>query len=198
MKFYFAKPVFFLLIPAIVSCSSNVESTTTQDTIQVKNDSPKHETEGVATPAPVSLKDMSIDENTMITGRKLFTSRQLNNEEVKLFSIETIDTGAPEDDCTYHIVDTLFSGNDIKILLIGRVYTEENIIWALVYDKNNNLLDNKQVYYDNSEGAMSVQSSISNNSLTIKSINDYGATDEERERTEVYSLNELNRFVKQN
>src|SRR5512132_4398393 len=123
MKFYFAKPVFFLVASVIVSCNSNVESTTTQDTIQVKSDSSTYETEPVATPAPISLKNMSIDENTIITGRKLFTSRQLNNEEVTLFSIETVDAGAPEDDCTYHIVDTLFLGDDIKILLIGRVYT---------------------------------------------------------------------------
>lgn len=197
MNFYFTKPVIFLLASVIIiSCNSTVESTTTQDIIQ-ETDTPKYETEPIATPAPVSLKDILIDENTMITGKKLFTSRQLNNEEIKLFSIETIDAGAPEDDCAYHIVDTLFSGNEVKIFLIGRVYTEENIIWALVYDKNNKLIDNKQVYYDNSEGAMGVQSAISNNSLTIKSVNDYGETDEEKERTEVYSLNESNKFVKQ-
>jgi len=197
MKFYFKRSATVLpVLVLMIACNSPVENTAGQDTNELKTETIDYTKSTVEKTETIVLKDISLTEKTMIEGKKLSNAKQLDNEQIKLLSIEAIDTGAPGNDCTYHIIDTLFAGSDLKVLLIGRAYTEENIIWAAVYDKNNDLIDNKQIYYDNSEGALSIGSEISKNAITVKTLNDYAETDAGKQKTEIYFLNEANKFTK--
>ena len=135
-----------------------------------------------STPEPVKetvivqtlLKDARLNEKTMVSNKILAKSHKLSGEEFASLSVRSLDsTAGSENAFIYHLVDTLFSNNNIKVFLIGREYESENIVWIAVYNGQGKLLDHKQVYYDNAEGFLLIESSITNNQLSITTQNDF-------------------------
>lgn len=150
-----------------------------------------------AVPVKPTLKETVLNEKTLITGKKLYNSGTVGPDEFKSLSIRNIDsTGGDENGFRYHIVDTLFSGPDSKVLLIGREYESENYVWIAVFDNNNKLIDHKTVYYDNAEGFMSVESGIRNNLISITTINEYAENEKGKKVTGIFQLDGNNKIVK--
>jgi hypothetical protein len=153
--------------------------TVTMNEVLVKNDE------------PVPLKNVSLH---IGVNEILARSKRLNDTAQKLYSVMAMDS-VPANEFRYHLFDTLFWGSQVKLLLIGREYIEENIIWAASYDANNNLIDHLRVYYENSEGYIAVTSEIYNNSIIL-----YDQPDEEgeaKQKPSIYKVNEHYKFVKQ-
>ena len=152
---------------------------------------------GVKAPGSINLKEMEISTKTIIDNGKLSGSRLLNTNELMLLSIPSIDsTAGSRSVFRYHLVDTLFSGSNLKVLLIGREYTEENILWIASYDRSSALLDHVEVYYDNAEGNLSIGCIVKNNSISVSKENVYAANSREANKTEVYLFDERDRLVK--
>ena len=142
---------------------------------------------------PIILKHVMLEKNVP---ERLSKSKILSSGEMKSFSIRTMDSVAA-DEFKYHFFDTLFSAPELKIVLLGREYVEENIIWVASYDSNNNLTDHLQVYYDNSEGFSTVLSEINNTLITVFDQPDEGDGDS-KQKPSLYSLNHEGKFIKLN
>lgn len=144
-----------------------------------------------------TLRETILNEKTFITEKKLHNSTKIDPAAFRSLSVRAIDsTGGDENGFRYHIVDTLFLGQNVKVLLIGREYESENYAWIAVYDGNDKLLDHKTVYYDNAEGFMSVETTIKNNLISITTFNEYAEKDKEKKITETFLINENNKIVK--
>ena len=183
-----------LLSCVFICCNTASEKSINSDSI--KNDSsiasndPATANNQKANDA-IILKHVILEKNVP---ERLSKSKILSGEEMKSFSILTMDSvGA--DEFKYHLFDTLFWAPQLKIILLGREYLEENIIWAACYDSNNNLTDHLRVYYDNSEGFSTVLSEINNNLITVFDQPDEG-NDESKQKPSLYSLNHEGKFVK--
>ena len=149
----------------------------------------------IATVPKTKLKEMVLNEKTVIADNRLHNSRKIGLTDYRSLSLKMIDsTAGDENGFSYHIVDTLLSGKDMKIVLIGREYESENFIWIAIYDGKDKLVDHKTVYYDNAEGFLSVETVIKNNQLTITTLNEYA--EQKNKLTEVYHLDENNKMVK--
>ena len=152
---------FFFLMLLVVSsgCGSSDDETSTRSSHQ-------HSVAGTPDtnqlPPAVVLKEMEVNSKTIDGDSKFFKSRVLNENEINRLSLRSIDTTGASNYATfkYHVVDTLFTNPRVTVLLIGREYTEENIVWLATYDTNSTLVDQLMVYYDNSEGSTQVGSVI--------------------------------------
>ncbi len=125
---------------------------------------------------PVVLKDAVLNEKNLISNHRLTKSVMIDAGQYKLLSVKAIDSTAAESNFKYHIIDSLFSGAGHTILLIGREYDTENIVWIAAYDDQHKLIDRRQVYYDNAEGFLSIETTIKNNKLIIHTRNDFDET----------------------
>ena len=145
MKRYWNTSIAILLL-VMLGCNTERQEQTSESTDNVKQDSV------VANiPEAVNLKEMEINTKTIIDSKILSGSKQLDRNQIRKLSIALIDSTAAGsgDAFKYHVLDTLFSGSKFKLLLIGREYPEENILWIASYDEPSTLLDCVQVYYDN-------------------------------------------------
>ena len=181
----------------IVCCDPATQNSVSTDSL--KTDSLKSDIDTVVAAennivnnTPIVLKDISLQINVI---ERLAKSKQPNQVDFKLFSIPVIDS-MTTNEFKYHLFDTLFWSNQVKIVLIGREYLEENIIWAASYDANNNLIDHLRVYYENSEGLSTVTSDVHNNLFMLFDHPDEGEG-ESKQKPSVYALNEAYKFVKQ-
>lgn len=169
-----------------------VPDNTKQDsgtTKEAKTETSLHET--------VFLKETVLNPKTVIDNKRISAGRLLNAGEINRLSLKSIDSTASGTSFKYHLIDTLFSSPEIDIYLIGREYTEENILWVASYDKHPKLLDYLIVYYDNSEGFLSIGSVIKNNMISVSKQDEYADTTKEAARTDIYYFNEANKLVKQ-
>ena len=187
------KAISIFLFPGIIlySCNAAPEKKpgkTTVDTTAVTS-TPVLKTE------PVLLKDAVINEKTLIDKKRLAASKKISADDYKRLSIKMIDsTAADANGYSYHIIDTLCSKTGLNILLIGREYVSENIAWVAVYDGKFDLMDHLQVYYDNAEGFLLVETIIKNNQLSVNSRSEFEET--KNNITDLYRLDENNRIVK--
>jgi hypothetical protein len=58
-------------------------------------------------------------------------------------------------------------------VLLCRGSENENIVWIASYGTGKKLIDYKQVYYDNAEGFLLVETIIKNNITSITTTNEY-------------------------
>ena len=86
----------------------------------------------------------------------------------------------------------------MKVVLMGREYSEENIIWMLVLDEKGNLTSSKELYYDNAEGFRSVNSEIKNNIITVTTSNDFAETTAEQKMKQVFMVSSEGKIVPKN
>lgn len=181
-----------------IGCNQASESTTTK-TVQTTTPELAKPAKPTELSKPmVQLTEIVLDEKAVITDNKLAKSKKLSAQEAKALSVQTIDsTASGENSYTYHVLDTLFSGSTFKIVLIGREYTEENGIWVASYDNQQGLIHFLPVYYDNSEGFLSITSNVKNNLITIQTFNEYAERESEKQKTEVYRVDEQGKFRKE-
>ncbi|MCP9749378.1 hypothetical protein [Ferruginibacter sp. HRS2-29] len=139
----------------------------------------------------ILLKDVELNEKT-VSGKKNVSP--LDKTQQKKYSIRKLDN-VESDGFRYFIYDTLYSGNGTTVLLISRTWPEENIVWLTIYDPAMNLLDLQQVYYDNSEGSLNVESSIRNNQVKITTDNAYDESANST-KTVTWYINSKNKLVK--
>ena len=71
-------------------------------------------------------------------------------------------------DFDYYITDTTDS-----LKIIERVYDSENYIWLCLVNKKNYYEDHVEVAYDNAEGFLTVTSVMKNNTVIVKTWNDF-------------------------
>jgi len=186
-------PAIILLSCFIVACNNTTEEKNAAASTADTSFKPP-----ILVTLKTTLKETLLNEKTVIANKRLAAAPAMNTETCKTLSVKVIDsTATSESHFNYKILDTLFAGPTVKILLIGREYESENIIWMAVYDLQNKLLDHRTVYYDNAEGFMSVETIIKNDQLNITTYNEYAEQENEKKRTEVFHLNEDNKIVKE-
>ena len=186
----------FILSSAVIGCDDdgnrNMTAGDSKDSVTIQRD-----ISNVA-PGPILLTELVIDNKTVTSNSKFFKSKVLNENDRNRLSIKLIDSTASgsEEIFKYHLVDTLFSNSVVTIILIGREYIEENIVWIVSYDANIGVVDRLMVYYDNSEGSMQIGSIIKKDQIQVIRSNDYGETEEEAKKVELYQFDKNNRLVK--
>ena len=122
--------------------------------------------------ASSDLKNFILNEKYLITGKLLSKSRKLKKEELASFSLSKIDE-VYSPGYIYKLIDTLFHSKGHLVILLGRGSENENIVWLASYGEGKKLIDYKQVYYDNSEGFLLVETVIRNNIASITTSNEY-------------------------
>lgn len=131
----------------------------------------------VTAPPPaikVALADAVFNSAKLVDNKRLSGSPVCTESQVKSLSLNHIDSsGSGNHDFKYHVIDSLFVSAKGTILLLGREWPSENMAWLASYDAAYKLLDKQLVYYDNAEGFLSVESSISNNELIITTTNEF-------------------------
>ena len=183
-----------LLSCLLICCNTSSEKSINSDTVKSDSSIASNNPASADNPGsndPIILKDIVLEKNVP---ERLSKSKILSGQEMKSFSILTMDS-VEADEFKYHLFDTLFWAPQLKVILVGREYLEENIIWAACYDSNNNLTDHLRVYYDNSEGFSTVLSEVNNNLITVFDQPDE-ANDESKQKPSLYSLNHEGKFVK--
>lgn len=184
-----------LILILVISCNENPAG---KKNDIVVTDSAGTSEKTVMPDVPIVLKDVTLNEQTLISGKKLSSSPAIDPKFYAGLSMKAMDsTASAESSFKYHIIDTLFSRPGLNILLIGREYESENIIWIAVYDSHNRLLDKKMVYYDNAEGFLSVETVIKNNQVTITSYNEYAEGGSQKKTTAVFHFNQENKLIEQ-
>lgn len=121
---------------------------------------------------PVNIKNIVIDSRLIHQSIKKLPHHNLSELDRIKLSIDSLDE-IKATEFNYVIVDTLVKNTKWHSTLIARLYIEENIIWLANYTNENKLLSYKQVYYDNSEGSINVQSTINKNEIQIYSVNEF-------------------------
>lgn len=162
------EPPLLLLVICLAACMA-VGATTT-DTTQPK-------------PLLPQLKEKKLTVETLIANGSMVSSKKLNRQQLMSLSLKAIDKGfAPT--LQYHLIDTLYRGNGHYILLLGQWYDFENKAWVASYATPHRLIDFRQVFYDNAEGFLSVETQIKDNTISITTLNDYetGAAKRKTER----------------
>ncbi|MES2838241.1 MAG: hypothetical protein V4667_12000 [Bacteroidota bacterium] len=186
----------FKLILSIVTLGIVLTSCTTNPEVETNSENKTNMDSTTENSTSRNLKNLQLNYETVITSTGLTQSTLLTKEEEKIYSLNKIDVSYSGDNFIYHFFETVFTDNKIKVILLGREYESENCIWLCVFDKEHNLLDTKEVYYDNAEGFKSVTSTIKNNTITIITNNDFAENENEKTVTENYSLTADNKLVK--
>lgn len=92
-----------------------------------------------------------------------------------------------EDQFSYYILEELNWGDSFKSFLIYEDYESESAIWLANYDKDYNLIDVLEVYYDNAEGAWTTTSKIfqKQHVIELTQYDAYGTPDTTLKRVKV-------------
>lgn len=186
----------FKLILSIAALSIGLTSCTSNPTVENNSENKTNIDSAAENLTSRNLKNLRLNYETVITSTALTQSTLLTKEEEKIYSLNKIDASYPGDNFIYHFFETVFADEKIKVILLGREYESENCIWLCVYDKEHNLFDTKEVYYDNAEGFKSVSTTIKNSTITIITNNDFAEKENEKTVTENYRLSADNKLVK--
>ncbi len=133
---------------------------------------------------PPRLHNATLSAETLIATGLMAHSHLLTQQQLIDLSLSRIDKGF-DADYRYHLIDTLYQNKDYYILLLGQWFDFENRAWIASYAFPHQLLAFKQVFYDNAEGFLSIETRIKDNLITITTQNEYenGAA---RQKTEKY------------
>lgn len=140
-------------------------------------------------PVKPVLKSFHLSAVRLLDQQLLSQARLLNKEGMAAHKIEEIDAFM-DDAFRYHLLDTVLSEKSRQLILIGREYENENIVW-LCHFQNGKLAYAKEVYYDNAEGNYLLESKLEKQILVLMSddIN-------EGRKTERFRFNEKLEWVK--
>lgn len=118
------------------------------------------------------LKEKHLTAETLIATGHLEKCKKLSKQQLATLSVKQMDKSF-DPELQYRLIDTLYQGKDHYILLLGQWYDFENKAWVASYAASNKLIDFRQVFYDNGEGFLSVETVIKNNTLSITTYNEY-------------------------
>ncbi|MGV3657379.1 MAG: hypothetical protein ACO1NX_05475 [Chitinophagaceae bacterium] len=149
------KRLLSLLLLAAISYNAAASTFTTDTTLQ-----------------PPRLKEKSLTAETLIASGDMARGKKLNAQQLSALSVKKMDKGF-DPQLQYKLIDTLYKSSSHFIVLIGQWYDFENKAWVASYTAPGKLVDFKQVFYDNAEGFLSVETEIKNNIITITTINEY-------------------------
>lgn len=145
------------------------------------------QTEGkTVSTTPVILKNFVLNEKKLISGALIAKSKELTKAQLVSFALNKMDEVYSPGN-VYRLIDTLHRSAGNFIVLLGRVSENENIVWMASYNAGKKLVDFKQVYYDNAEGFLLVETVIKNNIVSITTTNDY--EDSNNVKSEHYRFN---------
>jgi hypothetical protein len=65
------------------------------------------------------------------------------------------------------VLDTLLNNAKVDIYLIGREYENEDIVWYCKFNNQGKIEYFKEVFYDNAEGNLLIESSFKQDTLTL-------------------------------
>lgn len=149
------KRLLFFLLSAAICQSAAAHTIDTDTTLQ-----------------PPRLKEKSLTAETLIASGHMANSKRLSAQQLAALSVKKMDKSF-DPQLQYKLIDTLYKSNSHFIVLIGQWYDFENKAWVASYTAPGKLIDFKQVFYDNAEGFLSVETSIQQNIVTITTINEY-------------------------
>ncbi|HRG68524.1 MAG TPA: hypothetical protein PLS73_06735 [Saprospiraceae bacterium] len=115
----------------------------------------------------LKLKSFQLTAVKLLDQNKLSESTKLDSVGRAQYKIEQIDAFY-DNSYVYHLVDTLLMEANRQLVLIGREYINENIVWMCYYS-NDKLVYSKQVYYDNAEGNYLLESKLEKQNLILNS-----------------------------
>jgi len=189
MRSYF---LFFATFITMSACNSNTSKETVAP-VEQKDTTTKASGQPVTVVEKdsIMLQNVELNEKTVLNKKNISA---LDRSLQKKYSIRKLDS-LESDGFKYFIYDTLYSGKETTVLLISRKWPEENIVWLVIYDAAMNLMDQKQVYYDNSEGYLAIETSISNNQVKITTDNIYEESANTK-KTVTWFIDANNKLVK--
>ena len=149
------KRLLFFLLSAVICQSAAAHTIVTDTTLQ-----------------PPRLKEKSLTAETLIASGNMANSKRLSAQQLAALSVKKMDKSF-DPKLHYKLIDTLYKSKTHSVLLIGQWYDFENKVWVASYTAPGKLIDFKQVFYDNAEGFLSVETTIQKNIITITTINEY-------------------------
>lgn len=148
------KRILFITIGLSVFFSSCTESAKNDTSKQIAISSEPNVQEKKSDESPLFIDDDYIQASSISSDNKKLADKSL----FKLNAFTRLKDG--QDQFTYYILKELNFGDSFKSFLIYEDYESESAVWLANYDKDYNLIDAIEVYYDNAEGAWSTTSKI--------------------------------------
>lgn len=110
-----------------------------------------------------------------------------DKEIYKLESFTRLKDG--EEQFSYYVLEELNWGYSFRSFLIYEEYDSESAIWLANYDRDYNLIDVLEVYYENAEGAWTITSKIDQKQhiIELTQYDAYGAPDTSVKRVSITS-----------
>lgn len=179
-KFNKVFPVFVLLL--VFGCKPVEEQKKpVEPSKEVAKVAPKETT--IRASAKPRIKPFSLTFANLIENNQLNKLPVLAKNEIENYSIGTAVDENFANDYKYHLIDKVLDTPTHKMYLIAREYENENAVWLCLFDKNQRILNTKEIYYDNAEGNYQVEAVLKKDTLTLfmSDIND-------GKYTEVYSF----------
>ena len=113
------------------------------------------------------IKPFSLTFSNLIENNRLNKLPVLTKNEIEVYSVETAIDENFANDYKYHLIDKVLDTPTRKMYLIAREYENENAVWLCLFDKNQRMLNAKEVYYDNAEGNYQVEAVLKKDTLTL-------------------------------
>lgn len=113
------------------------------------------------------IKPFSLTFTNLIENNRLNKLPVLTKNEIEEYSVETAIDENFANDYKYHLIDKVLDTPTHKMYLIAREYENENAVWLCLFDKNQRMLNAKEVYYDNAEGNYQVEAILKKDTLTL-------------------------------
>lgn len=100
---------------------------------------------------------------------------ELNLDKWNTMGLDSIELFNPE--FKYSMIN-LFHHENYDCVTVLRIYSEENFHWTCILNKDEKLIDWITTAYDNSEGFLTIKSSLENDKLLVTEWNLYSNTKE--------------------
>lgn len=113
------------------------------------------------------IKPFSLTFTNLIENNRLNKLPVLTKNEIENYSVGTAIDENFANDYKYHLIDKVLDTPTHKMYLIAREYENENAVWLCLFDKNQRMLNAKEVYYDNAEGNYQVEAILKKDTLTL-------------------------------
>lgn len=156
------KRILFIAIGLSVFFSSCKESAKNDTSKQIAISSEPNVQEKKSDESPLLIDDDYIQTSSISNDNKRIADKDL----FKLNAFTRLKDG--QDQFTYYILKELNFGDSFKSFLIYEDYESESAVWLANYDKDYNLIDAIEIYYDNAEGAWTTTSKIYQNQHLVE------------------------------
>lgn len=113
------------------------------------------------------IKPFSLTFTNLIENDRLNKLPILDQKQITEYAVETAIDENFANDYKYHLIDKVLDTPTRKMYLIAREYENENTVWLCLFDKNQRMLNAKEVYYDNAEGNYQVEAILKKDTLTL-------------------------------